>query len=271
MPIVSLPTRVSLYYEERGTGDPVLLIMGTGADHSLWDATADALASRHRVITFDNRGTGLSDHPADPSDYTMRVLADDAAALLEVIGIERAHVAGCSLGSTVAQELAINHPEKVASLQLHCTWGKTDAWLDRLFRGMAYPVEHEDMAAFAVCAFMWVLSPTYLNDFPEQVAEIEAAYLANPPSKAGLLGHLHADRTHDALERLGEIRAPTLITSGEMDWQIPTRYGREVEWWIPGSRMHVFEGPFSSHCAFIEMADEFNEVSLAFIAEHLEH
>jgi hypothetical protein len=56
-----------------------------------------------------------------------------------------------------------------------------------------------------------------------------------------------------------------------MDWQIPTRYGREVQWWIPGSRMHVFEGPFSSHCAFIEMADEFNEVSLAFIAEHSEH
>jgi len=53
-----------------------------------------------------------------------------------------------------------------------------------------------------------------------------------------------------------------------MDWQIPTRYGREVEWWIPGSRLHVFEGPFSSHCAFIEMPDEFNSVSLDFIAEH---
>ena len=89
------------------------MIAGTGGDHSLWDATADVLASRHRVITFDNRGTGSSDRPPDPESYTMRVLADDAAALLDALGIERAHVAGHSLGSTVAQELAINHPEKV--------------------------------------------------------------------------------------------------------------------------------------------------------------
>jgi len=269
MPTVALPTGVSLYYEERGAGEPVLVIAGTGGDHSLWDATADVLAERYRVITFDNRGTGSSDQPPDPGTYTMRVLADDAAALLDAIGIERAHVAGHSLGSTVAQELAINHPKKVSTLMLHCTWGSTDAWLDRLFRGMAYPVENEDLAAFAVTAFMWVLSPTYLNDFPDQVAEIEAAYLEKPPSVAGLLGHLHADRTHDALGRIGSITAPTLITSGEMDWQIPTRYGREVQWWIPGSRMHVFEGPLSSHCAFLEMPDEFNEIALAFLAEHM--
>jgi pimeloyl-ACP methyl ester carboxylesterase len=115
---------------------------------------------------------------------------------------------------------------------------------------------------------MWTLSPTYLNDYPDEVRELEEAYVANTPSRAGLLGHLHADRTHDTIGRLGEIAAPTLITSGEMDWQVPTRYGREVEWWIRGSRLHVFEGPFSSHCAFIEMPDEFNSVSLDFIAEH---
>ena len=268
MPTTALPTGVSVYHEERGAGEPVLLIMGTGGDHSLWDATADVLAERYRVITFDNRGTGSSDQPSDPESYTMRVLADDAAALLDALGIERAHVAGLSLGSTVAQELAINHPQKVISLQLHCTWGRTDAWLDRLFRSMAYPVEQGDLAAFAVQGFMWTLSPTYLNDFPEQVAEVEATYLANPPSQAGLLGHLHADRTHDAIGRLDRIAAATLITSGEMDWQVPTRYGLEVQWWIPGSRMHVFEGPFSSHCAFIEMADEWNDVTLGFLDEH---
>jgi pimeloyl-ACP methyl ester carboxylesterase len=131
---------------------------------------------RYRVITFDNRGTGSSDDPTDPETYTMRVLADDAAALLDAIGVERAHVSGLSLGSTVAQEFAINHPQKVASLQLHCTWGSTDAWLDRLFRSMAYPVERDDLAAFLVSANMWVLSPAYLNDFPDQVAEMEAAY-----------------------------------------------------------------------------------------------
>ena len=268
MPAVALLTGVSLFYDERGSGEPVLLIMGTGADHTLWDATAKVFAERHRVITYDQRGTGSSDHPPDPETYTARVLADDAAALLDALGVATAHVAGLSLGSAVAQELAINHPQKIRSLQLHCTWGKTDEWLDRLFQSMAYPLERDDLAAFVKVGFMWTLSPTYLNDYPDQVRELEEAYVANTPSRAGLLGHLHADRTHDAIGRLGEITAPTLITSGEMDWQVPTRYGREVEWWIPGSRLHVFEGPFSSHCAFIEMPDEFNSVSLDFIAEH---
>ncbi len=268
MPTAPLPTGVSLYYEELGSGEPVLLIMGTGADHSLWDATANVFAGSHRVITYDQRGTGSSDQPPDPATYTTQVLAEDASALLDALGVDTAHIAGNSLGSAVAQELAINYPEKIQSLQLHCTWGKTDEWLDRLFQSMAYPVERDDLAAFVKYAFMWVLSPTFLSDFPDQVAEIEEAYLANPPSFAGLLGHLHADRMHDAIGRLGEISAPTLITTGEMDWQIPTRYGREVAWWIPGSRLHVFEGPFSSHCAFIEMSDEFDSVSLDFIAEH---
>jgi pimeloyl-ACP methyl ester carboxylesterase len=268
MPPAAVSTGVSLYYEEKGSGDPVLLIGGTGADHSIWNGTAEALAQRYRVIVYDQRGTGLSDQPPDPGSYTMRVLADDAAALLDALGVGRAHVAGHSLGAAVGQELALGHPDKVASLQLHCTWGKTDAWLDRLFRSIAYPVERGDFAAFVEAAFMWVLSPTYLSDFPEQVAEIEASYMASPPSAEGLLGHLHADRAHDTLARLGGIAAPTLITSGELDWQIPTRYGREVQSRLPGSRLHVFEGPLASHCALLELADEFNEVALAFLAEH---
>ena len=121
MPRVELPTGIGIYYETVGAGEPLLLIMGTGADHSLWDDTAKAYAQRFQVISFDNRGTGQSDHPRDPEQYTMRTLAEDAVALLDALEIESAHVSGLSLGSAVAQELAINHPGKVRSLQLHCT------------------------------------------------------------------------------------------------------------------------------------------------------
>jgi pimeloyl-ACP methyl ester carboxylesterase len=166
MPTVALPTGVALYFEEHGSGEPLLLIAGTGADHAIWDATTEAFEERYRVITFDNRGTGLSDHPPDALNYSMKLLADDAAALLKALEIERAHISGNSLGSTIAQELAINHPEKVASLQLHCTWGRTDAWLDRLFRSMAYPVEHGDLDAFVEAAFMWADEPYLPQRFP---------------------------------------------------------------------------------------------------------
>jgi pimeloyl-ACP methyl ester carboxylesterase len=271
MPRVQLPTGIGIYYETVGAGEPLLLIMGTGADHSLWDDTAKAYAQRFQVVTFDNRGTGQSDHPRDPEQYTMRLLADDAVALLDALEIESAHVSGLSLGSAVAQELAINHPAKVRSLQLHCTWARTDAWLTRLFEGMRYPLEHDDMAMYVRTAFMWVMSPARLNEKPAEVAEIERAYLAenpHPPSKEGLIGHLHADLTHDALDRVGRIQAPTLITSGEMDWQVPTRYGREVHKRLPGSTLQVFSGPYSSHMAFVEMADDFNRMTLEFLAKH---
>jgi pimeloyl-ACP methyl ester carboxylesterase len=271
MPRVELSTGVCIYHQSVGSGEPVLLIMGTGADHSLWDGTATAYADRFQVITYDNRGTGQADHPRDPEQYSMRLLADDAAALLDALGIESAHVSGLSLGSTVAQELALNHPGKVRSLQLHCTWGRTDAWLTRLFEGMRYPLEHDDLATFVRIAFMWVMSPARLNEKPAEVAEVERAYLDDnpyPPSKQGLLGHLHADLTHDTLERLDRIQAPTLITSGEMDWQVPTRYGHEVRQRIRGSAMHVFTGPYSSHMAFFEMADEFNRLTLDFLEKH---
>lgn len=270
MPVVKLSTGVSVYYEVAGSGEPLLLIMGTGGDHTFWAPTVPAYTDHFQVITYDNRGTGQSNCPPERSAYSMRILADDAAALLDALDIESAHVSGLSLGSTVGQELAINYPERVRSLQLHCTWGKTDEWLRRLFTDMAYPVERGDFEHFVKTAFMWVMSPTYLNERPEEVERVERAYLLDnphPPTKEGLLGHLHADLTHDALDRLDRIRARTLITSGEMDWEVPARYGRAVHERIPNSRFHLFTGPYSSHMAFYELAEEFNELTLAFLAE----
>ena len=271
MPIVELSTGVSLNYELHGTGEPVLLIMGTGADNTLWAPTIGAFTDAFQVITYDNRGTGQSSCPPEPESYSMAILAADAVALLDVLEIERAHISGLSLGSAVAQEIALNAPSRVASMQLHCTWGRTDAWLARLFEGMAYPVRHDDMEAFIRQAFMWVLSPAYLAERPDEVAAIERGYLLenpHPPTKEGLLGHLHADLTHDTLDRLAQIDTPMLISSGEMDIQVPARYGRAVSEKIAGSTMHVFEGPYSSHMAFTEMAEEFNMLSRAFVDEH---
>jgi pimeloyl-ACP methyl ester carboxylesterase len=260
-----------MYYDCQGSGEALVLIIGTGGDHTFWAGNVPAYTDAFHVISVDNRGTGQSDSPSDPESYSMRVLADDAAALLDELGIERAHISGLSLGSTVAQELAINYPDRVASLQLHATWGRTDEWLRRLFNSLAYPLRQGDIEAFVHTAFMWVSSPTYLNESPEEIAAVERAYIEenpNPPSIEALLGHLHADATHDALDRLHLIKAPTLITSGEMDWEIPTRYGRAVQERIEGSRLHVFSGPRSSHLAFVEIAEEFNAVSRAFVDEH---
>lgn len=257
-----------MYYEVEGSGEPLLLIMGTNADHTTWAAQVEAYREHYQVITYDARGTGQSTHPERVEDYSMRIFADDAAALLEQIDVPRANVSGLSLGSATAQELAINHPDKVATLQLHCTWGRSDEWFIRMIDTNEFCITHDDPEMYIRTALLWVASPSFLNDQPDDVEVFERGFLLDnphPPSKHGMLGHFHADKTHDTLDRLNQIRVPTLITSGAVDWQVPTRYGLEVQERIPGSTMHIFNGPHSSHIAFHEMADEWNAFTEAWL------
>ena len=268
MPFVDLPTGINMYYEVEGQGEPLLLIMGTAADHNTWSAQVSAYRGQYMVITYDARGTGQSTHPHDVENYSMRILSEDAAALLDKLGIHKAHVSGLSLGSATAQELAINHPNKVASLQLHGTWGFSDEWFVRMINTNEYPVLHDDFETYIRTALVWVASPTFINDQPDDVSAFERGFILenpHPPSKHGMMGHFHADKTHDTLDRLGTIAVPTLITSGEMDWQVPIRYGIDVQQRIPDATMHVFRGPNSSHIAFYEIADEWNKYTLAWL------
>src|SRR6185503_20953113 len=108
-----------IYWEEQGSGDPILLIMGLGASLEAWDRTAPVLASRYRVILFDNRGVGRSDVP--PGPYSLEMMADDAAAVLDAAGVQAAHVYGASMGGMIAQEFALRHPTRVRKLILGCT------------------------------------------------------------------------------------------------------------------------------------------------------
>ncbi|HEV8059449.1 MAG TPA: alpha/beta fold hydrolase [Gemmataceae bacterium] len=110
---------MQLFYEASGSGEPLLLIGGLGCDHTIWGLVAPRLASTHLVVAFDNRCIGASSGPDGP--FSARDLAEDAASLMDQLGLERAHVAGHSMGGMVAQELALAHPERVSSLLLLST------------------------------------------------------------------------------------------------------------------------------------------------------
>ena len=181
MPFVDLPTGINIYYEVEGQGEPLLLIMGTAADHNTWSAQAAAYRELYMVITYDARGTGQSTHPKNVEDYSMRILSEDAAALLDKLGIHKAHVSGLSLGSATAQELAINHPNKVASLQLHGTWGFSDEWFIRMINTNEYPVIHDDFGMYIRTALVWVASPTFINDQPDDVSAFERGFILENP------------------------------------------------------------------------------------------
>ncbi len=254
-----------LAYDVAGSGSPLLLIMGTGADHGFWAAQVPALAERHRVISYDSRGTGLSGDFARVEDATPALLARDAADLLDHLGTGPTHVHGLSLGSVVAQELALTRPDLVRSLGLHGTWGRSDPWFLRMVETMETALRHGGLATFIRSATAWILSPDFHASQPQVVAAMEHAYVERRAARVdGVLGHCQADRVVDTLARLPAIRCPVLVTAGERDIQVPPRYGREVAAAIAGSRFHLFEGPTASHCACFEMAASFNALVLDF-------
>jgi pimeloyl-ACP methyl ester carboxylesterase len=269
MPLAKLPNGITIRWESAGEGEPVLLLMGTGADHSLWASQVPAYSERHRVLTIDSRGTGKSTRPKDPTTCTPYAMAEDAKLLLDHLGIGKVHLGGLSLGSAIAQEFALAWPDRLLSLALHGTWGRSDEWFKRMIDTLEYPAARGDVEAYLRFGLMWVLSPRFLEERPEDVAAIERTYLLenpDPPSGEGICNHTHADKVHDALCRLHLITARTLVTAGEMDWIVPPRYGEEVAVRIPGARYHLFRGDFASHVANIEMAEEWNRVTLDFMA-----
>ena len=243
--------------------------MGTAADHCFWEAQRKAYEPFFRTIVYDARGAGQSSQPEDVESYTTSLLADDAAALLAALQIERAHVSGMSMGSATAQELTLRYPEKVGTLQLHATWGAKERWFHYVMEQLKCPLEREDRRGFASAVMPWVMSPSAIND-PETHDAILEALVAHPHvcSFKGILGHIHADQQHHTIDRLPRIAVATLITAGELDWQVPARMGRSVHEAIPGSQWHMFTGPRSSHAACFEMPDEFNRLTLNWLRAH---
>ena len=269
MPCADLKTGIRMHYEVQGErGEPFLLLGGTGSDHGLWAGHAPELARDFRVITPDPRGTGRTTRPEDPSTCTMRLMAEDAAGLLDHLGMGPAHVAGLSLGSAVAMELGAARPDLGRSLHLHGAWARSDRWFVEMMEIMEYPARQGDLRQFLRLALPCILSRTFLADEAAVAAIFKGFFDDNPapPSKEGVLGHVHADKVHDAVARLPSVKAPALVATGENDIQVRPEYGREVAALIPGSEFLLFRGPRASHCALLEMPEEFLRVTRDFIA-----
>ena len=254
---------IELNYIEAGGGDPLLLIMGFGGDHLAWAFQTPVFAQRYRVIAFDNRGAGQSSVPDIP--YTTRMMADDAAGLLDHLKIERAHVIGVSMGGMIAQELALHHPRRVRSLQLHCTMARPDRYMHalienwRVVRAKVTPEEWMRVVA------LWLFAPTTYVERPELVEAIIQTGIANPHpfTLTGFLRQGDAVRSHDTFERLGKLAAPALVSVADEDILVAPRFSRELAAAIPGAAFKTIER--AGHCYFWERPDVFNAMCLEFL------
>ncbi len=261
MPYTTVSTGVRLYYERIGSGPPLLLIMGTGLDHSVWDAQVEAYRGEFECIVFDNASTGRSSRP--DHRLTVKSMAADTIGLLEALDIERAHVSGVSLGSCIAQEVTLARPDLVASLQLHGTWARTEGYAGRKFRAQIRLIEMLDMRDFYEINVLWFITPEFFDKHPDKVRAQIDAIVANAPSRESLIEQYQADIEHRTLERLPQISVPTLVTVGSSDIAVPPMYGREVAQAIPGAEFHIAE--VGSHLYNSENPEEFNRVTLDFL------
>ncbi|OLC17397.1 MAG: hypothetical protein AUH29_02005 [Candidatus Rokubacteria bacterium 13_1_40CM_69_27] len=257
---------IEMYYAEAGAGEPLVLIMGFGGDHLAWGFQMPAFTQAYRVIAFDNRGAGQTDAPDRP--YTTRMMADDTAGLMEALGIDRAHVVGVSMGGMIAQELALNHPRRMRSLQLGCTLARPDAYLKALNAAWRQIRTHLGREAALRAIGLWLFAPATYNERPELVEMILQNALANPhpQSLTGFLRQGEAVAAHDTLDRLHAIRCPTLVSVGEEDILVPSRFSRELAARIPGATLRTLPG--AAHGYFWERPEAFNALGLEFLARH---
>jgi pimeloyl-ACP methyl ester carboxylesterase len=255
-----------MYYVEAGAGEPLVLIMGFGGDHLAWGLQLQAFAATHRVIAFDNRGVGQTDSPDVP--YTTGLMAEDTRGLMDRLGIERAHVLGVSMGGMIAQELALAHPHRVRSLQLHNTLARTDPYTRACATAWVEVREALPPEAALRAIALWLFAPATYNERPELVETIIQSALANPypQTVTGWRRQREAVAAHDALARLGAIRCPTLVTAAEDDILIRPRASGALAEAIAGAEFVTI--PRAGHVPFWEQADAFNRLCLEFLARH---
>lgn len=242
---------IELAYEVIGTGSPVLLMQGLGYGGRGWGPALELLAEDFTVAAFDNRGFGASDVP--PGPYSTTELAADARAVLDAAGFDRAHVVGASLGGMAAQELALADPQRIDRLVLACTTPGVRGF-PMPARTMSLMLEAPTMPA-DVALRRFVENALGDGSSPELVERIVAYRTANPPDLAGWQAQAAAGTTHDALPRLGEIEAPTLIVHGTKDAVVDPRNADLLAEHIPEARVELLPG--CGHLPFWEEPERF--------------
>ncbi len=246
---------IKIYYEERGQGHPLMLINGLAFPMDLWFAQMEALSRDFRVIALDNRGIGRSDMPDE--DYSIAMMASDAAGLLRSLGIDKSHIAGLSMGGYISQEIALSYPEMVDKLILVATsmggfragelgkpfWQKTSAAI------MGKPtreVYHIDLTLMT--------APEFAGKHPDIIEKAVALRMQNPQPLHAFVRQYSACSVFDNNKRTPDITQPTQIILGKDDPIFPIELAEDFRKALPKAKMIIYEN--CGHAILLEKADQ---------------
>lgn len=259
---------ITMYYETQGSGEPLVLIPYLAADQACYAFQVAEYSKHLTCISVDLRGAGRTDKPT--GTYTTELFADDVAQFMQALGIDRAHIAGMSLGAAVGMWLAAKYPQKVITLSLHSAWPKTDPFLKTVVQGWQVMARGLNNVTEMVIQgiFPWCFTPELYAAKPEYIQSLADFVRGRPVQPVdAFLRESDAVITHDSLSQLGRITAPTQITFGRHDLVTSTRFADPLRSRIQNSEVVVFED--CSHAPMYERVEEFNQRTLAFLKQHL--
>jgi len=254
---------IRLHYEVfgRSSATPVLMIQGLGADKHGWDMQRVTLALRYRVIALDNRGAGRSDKPF--GHYSLEQMAADAIAVLDDVGVDKAHIVGASMGGAITQIIGLKYPERVLSLTLACTACRNHPWRRELLHSWATTATEQGIGAMTREAARWVIGPRSFR-------RLLPAFGWLGPLAMGRTSHAFVSQVNAILdvddsisEQLVDVMAPTLVLVGNQDILTPRGDSEEIADRLPNAELVVISG--AAHGFMVEHASTFNKVLLEFL------
>ncbi len=263
MPFVSATDGTRIHYEVTGKpgATPVLMIQGLGASKNAWNLQRIAMATRFRIISFDNRGAGRSDKPTVP--FTLEQMAEDAIAVLDAAGIETAHVVGASMGGVISQIVAVKYAHRVRSLTLVCTACRNHPWRQELLQSWAKTAEEKGMIEVGKEAAQWVMSPRSFRRLVPAFTWMGPLAALRP--RHSFVSQIHAilNTREDLVDQLSTITAPTMVIVGNQDILTPRGDSEEIAERIPNAELVVISG--AAHGLMMEHSSTFNKILIEFL------
>lgn len=253
---------IRIYYETYGEGEPVVLISGLGSPLGSWETQIPIYSEKFKVIVFDNRGIGRSE--ITEQGFTIEDMADDTMGLLDHLGISSADFVGKSMGGMIAQWIGIKYPERAGKLVIGCSSASRDDVGNLLIRS------GREIAAKAGMKTVWLtgLFYSYSREYVERNFDQIKEFLEDMPEDEevlkGYLGQSLACEGHNVLDKIGRIKAETLVLYGEDDLIMPPKQTLEMAEKIPDSKTRGFKSV--GHGFWREKQQEVDKLVMEFLS-----
>jgi aminoacrylate hydrolase len=261
MPRATASRNGKIHYEVVGAGAPVAMIAGMGGAASYWKPQIGPFSERYRLVLHDQRGSGGSSK--DRIAYDVKLMGDDLLAVLDDLDIEKVHCVGHAVGAVIAQEVALRHPERIASIVMVGAWAKVDPYFRRVFEIRKDLLKHCGRMAYVRAMPLFLNTPEWVSRNMAEIEKGEAAFADHLPPDDILLSRIDAFCAYEAGEALAKLRCPVLVCSAIDDHLVPIHCAHELAGLMPHAETHYFAT--GGHSISQTDPEHFNSVVLGFL------